>query len=52
MDNNDILRRLRYTFSFNDRQMIAVFAEADCEVTREQVSSWLKRDDDPALVGL
>ena len=52
MDNNDILRRLRYTFSFNDRQMIAVFAKADRDVTRGQVSSWLKRDDDPAFVGL
>ena len=52
MDNNDILRRLRYTFSFNDRQVIAVFAKADRDVTRGQVSSWLKRDDDPAFVGL
>ena len=49
MDNNDILRRLRYTFSFNDRQMIAVFAEADHRVTRENISAWLKRDDDPAF---
>jgi uncharacterized protein YehS (DUF1456 family) len=49
VDNNDILRRLRYTFSFNDRQMIAMFAKADHSVTREQTSAWLKRDDDPAL---
>lgn len=49
MDNNDILRRLRYTFSLNDQQMIAVFAEADQRVTREHISAWLKRDDDPAL---
>ena len=52
MDNNDILRRLRYTFSLNDRQMIALFAEADHTVTREQTSAWLKRDDDPELVPL
>ena len=50
MDNNDILRRLRYTFSFDDRQMITVFAKADCDVTRAQVSDWLKRDDDSAFV--
>jgi uncharacterized protein YehS (DUF1456 family) len=49
VDNNDILRRLRYTLRLNDRQMIAAFAEADHGVTREQVSAWLKRDDDPAL---
>ncbi|MCP3978546.1 MAG: DUF1456 family protein [bacterium] len=52
MDSNDILRRLRYTFSFNDRQMIAVFAEAEHRVTREQVDAWLKRDDDPAFEAL
>jgi uncharacterized protein YehS (DUF1456 family) len=46
--NNDLLRRLRYTFNFNDKRMIAIFALADCEVTREQVSDWLKKDDDPA----
>lgn len=52
MDNNDILRRLRYTFSFSDPQMAAVFAEADHGVTREQIAGWLKRDDDPALLRL
>ena len=49
MDNNDILRRLRYTLRFDDRQMIAAFAEVDRHVTRDQVSAWLKRDEDPAL---
>lgn len=42
MTNNDILRRLRYTFDFNDSKMIAVFGLADHQVTRAQVSSWLK----------
>lgn len=27
--------------------MIAVFAQADLEVTRSQVSDWLKKDEDP-----
>lgn len=48
MINNDILRRLRYNFDFNDSQMIAIFAEANCEVTRAQVSDWLKKEDDAA----
>ena len=48
MTNNDILRRIRYIFDFNDKQMIAVFALADYTVTREQISDWLKKDDDPA----
>lgn len=46
MTNNDILRRIRYTFNFNDKKMIALFALADLSVTREQVSQWLKKDDD------
>ncbi|HEC73310.1 MAG TPA: DUF1456 family protein [Methylophaga aminisulfidivorans] len=47
MTNNDVLRRIRYTLDFNDSMMIKVFAQADAEVSREQVSQWLKRDDDP-----
>jgi len=46
--NNDILRRLRYTFDFNDSKMIILFGLANLEVTRGQVSDWLKREDDPA----
>lgn len=47
MNNNDILRRIRYAFDFNDTKMIAIFALAEHEVTREQISNWLKKDDDP-----
>ncbi|MBW8192116.1 DUF1456 family protein [Neiella marina] len=49
MTNNDILRRVRYIFSFNDAKVIELFALAELQVTREQVSGWLKRDDDPAF---
>jgi uncharacterized protein YehS (DUF1456 family) len=48
MTNNDILRRIRYIFDFNDSKMIALFGLADYVVTREQISDWLKQDDDPA----
>ncbi|MBC8431401.1 MAG: DUF1456 family protein [Desulfobacterales bacterium] len=48
MTNNDILRRIRYTFDFNDSKMIAIFGLADYQVTREQISDWLKKDDDSA----
>jgi len=48
--NNDILRRLRYTFDFSDAKMIDIFKQADHEVTREQISNWLKKDDDEAYV--
>lgn len=48
MTNNDILRRIRYIFDFNDTKMISIFAQADHAVTREQISNWMKKDDDPA----
>ena len=49
MTNNDILRRLRYTFDLSDSKMIAVFGLAEYQVTREQLSDWLKKEDDPAF---
>jgi len=49
MTNNDILRRVRYIFNFNDDKMIALFALADCKVTRAQISDWMKQEDDPAF---
>ena len=48
MTNNDVLRRIRYIFDFNDSKMIAIFGLANHQVTREQISDWLKKDDDPA----
>lgn len=47
MTNNDILRRIRYVFDFNDDKMIAIFTSVDCEVTRAQISDWMKQEDDP-----
>lgn len=48
INNNDIIRRIRFIFSFDDSKMIRLFALADQEVTRAQISNWLKKDDDPA----
>ena len=47
MTNNDILRRIRYTFDFKDEKMMVIFGLAEYQVTREQISVWLKKDDDP-----
>lgn len=49
MTNNDIMRRVRYIFDFNDSKMIDLFAVAGQQVTRDQVSAWLKREEDPAF---
>ena len=46
MTNNDIMRRIRYTFDFNDAKMIAIFDSVGQKVTRELISNWLKKDDD------
>ena len=50
LNNNDVLRRLRYTFNYNDKKMIALFLSAECTVSREQVSQWLKKDNDNDFV--
>ena len=52
MNNNDILRRVRYTFDFNNAAMIDVFAQADLTVSNAQVDAWLKKDDDPTFVAI
>ncbi len=52
MTNNDILRRVRYIFDINDSKMIAIFGQADLEVTREQISDWLKKDEEATYQNL
>ncbi len=47
MNNNDVLRRIRYTFNYDDSKMIAIFGHGGLEVTRAEISDWLKKDDDP-----
>ncbi|MDX2506323.1 MAG: DUF1456 family protein [Gammaproteobacteria bacterium] len=47
MTNNDILRRIRYIFDFNDAKMVAIFGLMGHQVSREQINCWLKKDDDP-----
>ena len=52
VNSNDIIRRIRYTFGLSDSKMIEIFKLAGHEVTRSQVSDWLKKDDDPAFSAL
>ena len=49
MTNNDVFRRVRYIFDFGDAEVISIFSLADLKVTREEISDWLKKDDDPAI---
>lgn len=48
MTNNDIIRQIRYAFDYSDTKMIQLFAMADLDVTRSQVSNWLRKEDHPA----
>ncbi len=52
MTNNDILRRIRYAFDFNDQVMSAIFGLAGYQAGREQVVGWLKTTDDSAYQDL
>lgn len=49
MVNNDILRRIRYTFDLSDNKMMSVFALAGKKVSREEISNWLKKEDAPTF---
>ncbi len=52
MTSNDILRRIRYTFDFNNRKMLEIFALAGYEAKPSQIIAWLQKDGDPDLVEL
>ncbi|MEZ4918127.1 MAG: DUF1456 family protein [Saprospiraceae bacterium] len=47
MDNNDVLRRLRFTFDFSDSKMMQLFKQGGLEVSRAEISAWLKKEGDP-----
>ncbi len=49
MTNNDILRRIRYTFDFNDSKMVELFGLVDHQISRAEVNGFLKREDEPTF---
>ncbi|MGL4734499.1 MAG: DUF1456 family protein [Enterovibrio sp.] len=49
MTNNDVLRRVSHTFELNDKVISEIFSLADCAVADEQISCWLKKDDDDSF---
>ncbi len=52
MTNNDILKRLRYVFNFNDKAMIEIFQLAELTTNRSQVSNWLKKEEEADYVAM
>lgn len=52
MENNDILRRLRFTLSLDDSKVIELFTLGNLPVDRATISNWLKRDGDEYFTDL
>jgi len=52
MNNNDILRQLRYTFNINDTKMMDLFLAGGLEATRAEISDWMKKEEDPEFKSL
>jgi uncharacterized protein YehS (DUF1456 family) len=52
LNNNDILRRIRYTFDLKDSAIVEIFSSADFNTSREQVAGWLKKEDDDSFLKL
>lgn len=52
MNNNDIIRKIRYIFDYNDSKMINIFKSADKEISIGQLSNWLKKDEDENFEGI
>lgn len=50
MNNNDILRRIRYIFDYSDDQVIQLFSLGGKEVTRAEISVWLKNDEEQQAI--
>lgn len=47
MTNNDIFRRIRFLFDYNDLKMLSLFKLAEYEVAEADVTAWLKQEDNP-----
>ncbi len=52
MTNNDILRRLRFTFDLNDDKVMDLFRSGGIEATRAEISDWMKKEEDEAYKNL
>ncbi len=50
MTTNDVLRRIRFIFDYNDEKMINIFSLSGYTLTRETLCDWLKRDEDDSYL--
>ncbi|WP_417514738.1 DUF1456 family protein [Marinobacter sp.] len=50
MNNNDILRRVRYIFDYSDQLMLSIFKLGGCEAGKPELIAWLAREEEPEFV--
>ncbi|MBM7070461.1 DUF1456 family protein [Shewanella sp. 202IG2-18] len=50
MNNNDILRRLRFVFDYNDAKILDVFAHTGAKMTNVELHHLLRKEDDKQFV--
>ena len=47
-----MLRRLRFTFDLKDSALIDIFSSTNVSVTNDQITDWLKKEEDEGYVSL
>jgi uncharacterized protein YehS (DUF1456 family) len=50
INNNDILRRIRYIFDYSDAVMLSIFELGGYQSNKAELLSWLAREDKPDFV--
>ena len=51
MDNNELLRRLRYSLQIDDQVALRIFKQGGLSTTLEEVGKWRLKDEDPEFAG-
>jgi len=51
VDNNELIRRLRYALQIDDPVALRLFKQGGLEATAEQVQAWRLKDEDDGYIG-
>ena len=52
MNNNDVLRRLRYALNLSDGDLVQLFADGGITARPEQIWAWMGREGEPGTLEL
>ena len=47
MDNNDVLRKLRFILNYRDKKTAEIFAKGQLTLSTDDIDKLLKKEDDP-----